>query len=154
MDAHKKTPGAAATAPACEGWSFATESHQSKRTNIVGQPGNGGKAEPIAVGESLTFAQCEAMRADALRFGYALTWAVVPGVGLRWYARRDGGAPLVIGETAVVQKFLSMHARWVQRPDHGRDRMDRWLRQKMKAQIRRGKGKVAPHRAAPYGAGR
>jgi hypothetical protein len=135
MLAQKKTPGRGA--PACEGWSFATESHQSKRTIIVGNPAEGSKAEPSGASESLTVAQCQAMRAAALRFGYALTWAMLPRLGLRWYARRNGAAPVVLGNTAGAHRFLSLHSRWIERPSLGQTQADRWLAQKTRSQSRR-----------------
>ena len=110
MHAEKKTPGLGA--PAYEGWSFENERHQSKRTSILGNPENGSKAQPAGVSESLSVAQCQAMRAEALRFGYALTWALVPGAGLRWYATRRGAAPVVLGNTAGAhQRRLAEHER-------------------------------------------
>ncbi len=135
MHAEKKTPGLGA--PAYEGWSFVPESRQSKRTSIVGNPENGGKAQPAGVSESLTVAQCQAMRAEALRFGYALTWALVPGAGLRWYATRRGAAPVVLGNTAGAHRFLTMHARWIERPGLGQAKADRWLGQKTRSQVKR-----------------
>jgi hypothetical protein len=137
MQAKKKTPGAAATAPASEGWSFATESHQSKRADIVGNCASVGQADPAVLVESLTVAQCRAMRAEAQRFGYALTWAMVPGAGLRWYAKREGAAPVVLGTTAGVHRFLTMHSRWMERPGRGQAKMDNWLHQKTRSQLKR-----------------
>lgn len=152
MHAEKKTPGLGA--PACEGWSFVPESHQSKRTSIVGNPENGGKGEPAGLSESLTVAQCQAMRAAALRFGYVLTWAMVPGAGLRWYARRDGAAPVVLGNTAGVHRFLTMHSRWIEHSGLGQAKADRWLAQKTRSQVKRAIHKAKKRLASAAGVGR
>jgi hypothetical protein len=157
MHPEKSAPGADEAARALEpSLAGKPATHRDSTVIVAAQPQGIkalSKAPAAGVRESLTEMQCASLRSEALRFGYALTWAVQPCRGLTWYARRGDSVPVVLGNTAAVHRFLAAHQRWDGAPGMGKGKMDRWARQKARAQAKRAIRKAARSAAATTGAG-